>query len=238
MFHFVTNRCFLVFPAFDLSLRTDGLYFYLRWTAIELIVNVFPRLIPDYCIFPFTGPKITAVTVNNRFFTSQKLGCHGYIVDVCRCHLDGVNQTAVLVHTDMRLVAKVPCVAFFDLMCFRIPLFLFYPEIILDVVARELERDEFPGAEEVWRQDWQQKADPGRDRVFGVLVEGVLVTVARCRRTHGFLEVDSVFTIEEFRKRGYAREVLEQLVSSCGQEPLYLYSTLPMVALGAVWLAR
>jgi len=112
----------------------------------------------------------------------------------------------------------------------RIPLFLFYPEIILDVVARELERDEFPGAEEVWRQDWQQKADPGRDRVFGVLVEGVLVTVARCRRTHGFLEVDSVFTIEEFRKRGYAREVLEQLVSSCGQEPLYLYSTLPMVA--------
>lgn len=112
----------------------------------------------------------------------------------------------------------------------RIPLFLFFPDIQLEEVARELELDEFPGAEEVWRQDHQQTADPGCDRIFGVLVEGVLVTVARCRRICGVLEVDSIFSVEEFRERGYARRVLEQLISSCGREPLYLYSTLPMVA--------
>ncbi|NYT07280.1 MAG: GNAT family N-acetyltransferase [Methanomicrobiales archaeon] len=111
----------------------------------------------------------------------------------------------------------------------RIPLFLFYPEIRLEVVARELDRDEFPGAEEIWRQYHQQTADPGRDRVFGVLVEGILVTVARCRRHPGGLEVDGVFTLDEFRERGYAREVMEELVSACGREPLYMHSTLPLV---------
>ena len=111
----------------------------------------------------------------------------------------------------------------------RIPLFLFYPDIQLEVVARELERDEFSGAEEIWRQYHQQTADPDRDRIFGVLVEGILVAVARCRRHPGGLEVDGVFTLEEYRERGYAREVMEALVSACGREPLYLYSTLPLV---------
>lgn len=111
----------------------------------------------------------------------------------------------------------------------RAPLFLFYPEIQLDMVARELEQDEFSGAEEIWQQYHQQTADPERDRIFGVLVEGILVTVARCRRHPGGLEIDGVFTLEEYRERGYAREVMDALVAACGREPLYLYSTLPLV---------
>ena len=111
----------------------------------------------------------------------------------------------------------------------RIPLFLFYPEIQLDVISRELDKEEFPGAEEVWRQHDQQTADPERDRIFGVLVEGILVTVARCRRYPRGLEVDGVFTLEEFRERGYVREVMEELIRACGREPLYLHSTLPLV---------
>ncbi len=106
----------------------------------------------------------------------------------------------------------------------RAPLFLFYPEIQLEVVARELERDEFFGAEEIWQQYHQQTADPERDRIFGVLVEDILVTVARCRRHPGGLEVDGVFTLEEYRERGYAREVMEAVVAACGRDPLYLHS--------------
>jgi len=111
----------------------------------------------------------------------------------------------------------------------RIPLFLFYPEIQLEVITRELDKEEFPGAEEVWQQYHQQTADPERDRVFGVMVEGTLVALARCRRHPGGLEVDGVFTLEEFRDRGYAREVMEELISACGREPLYLHSTVPLV---------
>jgi nucleotide-binding universal stress UspA family protein/predicted GNAT family acetyltransferase len=111
----------------------------------------------------------------------------------------------------------------------RIPLFLFYPEIQLEVITRELDKEEFPGAEKIWRQFHQQTADPERDRVFGVLVEGTLVALARCRRHPGGLEVDGIFTLEEFRGRGYAREVMEELISACGREPLYMHSTVPLV---------
>lgn len=112
----------------------------------------------------------------------------------------------------------------------RIPLFLFYPDIQLDEVTRELDREEFPLAEEVWSRDHHQTADPERDRIFGVLAEGILASLARCRRHQGSLEVDGVFTREEFRDHGYARACMELLVSTCGREPLYLHSTLPMVA--------
>jgi len=110
-----------------------------------------------------------------------------------------------------------------------IPLFLFYPEIQLEVIARELDKEEFPGAEEVWRQYHRQTADPERDRIFGVLVEGTLVALARCRRHPDGLEVDGVFTLEEFRDRGYARDVMGELISACGREPLYMHSTVPLV---------
>ena len=111
----------------------------------------------------------------------------------------------------------------------RIPLFLFYPEVQLEVITRELDKDEFSGAEEVWRQYHQQTVDAERDRIFGVLVEGTLVTLARCRRHLDGFEVDGVFTLEEFQGRGYAREVMEELLRACGREPLYMHSTLPLV---------
>jgi nucleotide-binding universal stress UspA family protein len=109
-----------------------------------------------------------------------------------------------------------------------IPLFLFYPKIQLDVLPRELEPDEFPIAELVWTKYHQQKADPAIDRVFGVFVEGMLVCLARCRRHPGGCEVDGVFTLEEFRGRGYAKEAMEILVAACGREPLYMHSTLQL----------
>ena len=111
----------------------------------------------------------------------------------------------------------------------KIPVYLLYPDIQLDVAVRELEKNEFPLAEEVWLRYHQQTADPLTDRIFGVFVEGMLVTVARCRRHPDGLEVDGVFTLDDFRGRGYARDVMYPLVASCGKEDLYMHSTMGLV---------
>ena len=88
------------------------------------------------------------------------------------------------------------------------------------MAARELEKNEFPLAEKVWLRYHQQTADPSTDRIFGVFVEGMLVAVARCRRHPDGLEVDGVFTLDDFRGRGYARDVMDPLVASCGKEEI------------------
>ena len=111
----------------------------------------------------------------------------------------------------------------------RIPVLVRYPSFSLDVQLQELSRDAFLRAEEVWSHYRQQKADQSRDRIFGVFVEGELVSVARCRRYFDGMEVDGVFTLDEFRGRGYARKAVSLLVSECGGEPLFTYSTREMV---------
>lgn len=111
----------------------------------------------------------------------------------------------------------------------KMPVYLLYPDVLLDVVARELLKEEFPLAEEVWLRYHQQTADSSKDRIFGVFVEGMLVAVARCRRHPDGLEVDGVFTLDDFRGRGYARDVMDPLVRACGREELYMHSTLSLV---------
>jgi nucleotide-binding universal stress UspA family protein/GNAT superfamily N-acetyltransferase len=109
------------------------------------------------------------------------------------------------------------------------PLFIVNPQISLNVLVKELEAGEFPLAEQVWISYHQQKADPSRDRVFGVFIEGTLVAAARCRRHPDGLEVDAVFTPDQYRGRGYARMAVRELVDTCGNEPLYMHSTLDLV---------
>jgi nucleotide-binding universal stress UspA family protein/GNAT superfamily N-acetyltransferase len=108
------------------------------------------------------------------------------------------------------------------------PMFVLSPHISLTVSVRELIRTEFALAEEVWLTYHQQKADPGTDRVFGVFVEGALAAVARCRRHPDGLEVDGVYVPDDYRDRGYARKAVQALVDACGQESLYMHSTLPL----------
>jgi nucleotide-binding universal stress UspA family protein/predicted GNAT family acetyltransferase len=109
------------------------------------------------------------------------------------------------------------------------PLFIVNPHISLNVLAKELAAREFPLAEEVWLSYHQQKADPSRDRVFGVFIEGTLVALARCRRHPDGLEIDAVYTPDQYRGRGYARNVVRKLVDACGNEPLYMHSTLDLI---------
>jgi nucleotide-binding universal stress UspA family protein/GNAT superfamily N-acetyltransferase len=108
------------------------------------------------------------------------------------------------------------------------PLFILSPHISLTVSARELKKDEYALAEEVWLTYHQQKADPETDRIFGVFVEEALAAVARCRRHPDGLEVDGVYVPDDYRDRGYARKAVQALVDACGDEPLYMHSTLSL----------
>jgi nucleotide-binding universal stress UspA family protein/predicted GNAT family acetyltransferase len=108
------------------------------------------------------------------------------------------------------------------------PLFIVSPHISLAVSVRELARNEFGLAEEVWLTYHQQKGDPEKDRIFGVFVEGELAAVARCRRHPDGLEVDGVYVPDDYRDRGYARKAVQALVDACGDEPLFMHSTLPL----------
>lgn len=112
----------------------------------------------------------------------------------------------------------------------RCPVLVRYPDLHYDVVTRELEKAEFPVAEELWLHYHQQKTDPATDRMFATFVDGVPAGVARCRRHPDGLEVDGVFVLEEFRNRGYARRLLAALVPACGSEVLYMHSTLELVS--------
>lgn len=108
-------------------------------------------------------------------------------------------------------------------------LFIVNPHISLNVLAKELAAREFPLAEEVWLGYHQQNVDPATDRAFGAFIEDTLVAAARCRRHPDGLEVDAVYTPDQYRGRGYARLVVRELVRACGNEPLYMHSTLDLI---------
>ncbi|MGE5831867.1 MAG: GNAT family N-acetyltransferase [Methanomicrobiales archaeon] len=110
----------------------------------------------------------------------------------------------------------------------QVPVLVHYPLLHYEVVTRELAPAEFPVAEDIWLHYHQQRTDP-TDRLFATFADEVPAGVARCRRHPDGLEVDGVFTLDEFRNRGYARRMVEALVSACGKETLYMHSTLELV---------
>ena len=95
--------------------------------------------------------------------------------------------------------------------------------------VRELKQEEFPLAEKVWAHYRGQKADPARERIFGVFVDDALAATARCTRHQVGLEMDCVFTLDEYRGSGYAKEAVQRLLEECGSETIYIHSTLPLI---------
>lgn len=97
-------------------------------------------------------------------------------------------------------------------------------------ITRELDPAEFPLAANVWYHYHQQTGDPATDRIFGAFIDGNLGAVARCRRHKDGLEVDGVYSREECRGHGLARQVVQTLVDACGHETLFLHATLDLIA--------
>lgn len=91
-------------------------------------------------------------------------------------------------------------------------------------VVREIRSDEFPLANEVWIGYHGITGNPEADRIFGVFVEGRLVSLARCIRHPDGREVDGVFTPPELRGRGYANLAMGALAEACHDDPLYMYA--------------
>jgi N-acetylglutamate synthase-like GNAT family acetyltransferase len=95
--------------------------------------------------------------------------------------------------------------------------------------TRELQRDEFYLAENLWEQYHGQKADPDHEKIFGVFVDGNLVASARYVKHADGVEMDCVFVPEPEGGKGYARDAVEELIKECGSESIYIHSTLDLI---------
>ena len=99
------------------------------------------------------------------------------------------------------------------------------------VEVRELTPAELVRAErELWTHYHQQTADRVNDRLFATFAGTKLIGVARCSRHPDGLEVDAVYVLDEYRRRGFARSVMTLLIEECGrQETLYMHSKTELV---------
>ena len=99
------------------------------------------------------------------------------------------------------------------------------------VEVRELSPAELIRAErELWIHYHQQTADRTNDRLFAAFAGTKLIGVARCSRHPDGLEVDAVYVLDEYRRRGFARSVMILLIEECGrQETLYMHSKTELV---------
>src|SRR5208337_2008781 len=94
------------------------------------------------------------------------------------------------------------------------------------VDVRELSPREMIRAEkELWIHYHQQKTNAATDRLFAAFAGTQLVSVARCSRYPDGFEVDGVYVLEEYRRQGFARLVMKQLIEECGRhETLYMHA--------------
>jgi len=65
---------------------------------------------------------LATVSIDSTFLTGQQLGGHGNIMLVRSGHLQRVDNTAVLIYANVRLVAEMPSVTLLRLMSIRITL--------------------------------------------------------------------------------------------------------------------
>jgi GNAT superfamily N-acetyltransferase len=104
-------------------------------------------------------------------------------------------------------------------------------QVIGPVDVRELTSGELVRAErELWTHYHNQTADRVNDRLFAAFAGTKLIGVARCSRHPDGLEVDAVYVLDEYRRRGFARSVMILLIEECGrQETLYMHSKTELV---------
>jgi len=100
----------------------------------------------------------------------------------------------------------------------------------MPAIVRELKSSEFPLAEKVWEQYRGQKADAKTERIFGVFDEGRLAATARFTRHPDGNEMDCVFSLDDYRGKGYARKAVQALIDACGSETIYIHSTLVLIS--------
>ena len=100
-----------------------------------------------------------------------------------------------------------------------------------EISVRELNPAEMIRAEkELWVHYRGQRVNLATDRLFAAFSGTKIIGVARCIRHNDCLEVDAVYFLEEFRRRGFARSVMTLLLEECGRsETLYMRSRIDLV---------
>ena len=175
---------------------------------------------------------------------SQETGPHGRSssvaladgdpVSACMAEADRANASLIVVSRYGRFdyMKNIPIGRTAEAIALRSarPVLVRHTDIRLDIVVRELSPDEFGLAEQVWQGYHRQTADRTADRIFAIFVEDVIAGVARCKRHPDGFEVDGVFVTEEFRDRGYARRLMQELIRERGHETLYMHAVLGLVA--------
>jgi nucleotide-binding universal stress UspA family protein/N-acetylglutamate synthase-like GNAT family acetyltransferase len=109
------------------------------------------------------------------------------------------------------------------------PVLVMFTAIQMEITTRELAPSEFFLAEKIWFDYHQTKSDHDHDRIFAVFLEDTPVSVARCKRHDDGYEVDGIFTWEEFRGNGYAKNALDLLIRECGETVLSMYAVQHLV---------
>ena len=93
-------------------------------TTVDFVMNFLARMVFEHSIIAFVSTKIATIAIYNGFFTIQKLRRYCDIVNISRRNFDGMNQTAILINANVRLVAEMPSVPFLHLMRLRVALVL------------------------------------------------------------------------------------------------------------------
>jgi signal transduction histidine kinase len=92
------------------------------------------------------------------------------------------------------------------------------------VTVKELLSLEFPVADALWVDYHKTTGDPRTDRIFAAFLDGLAVSVARCRSHPDGYEVDGVFTPVTSRGHGYANAAVGGLIEACGSDILFMHS--------------
>lgn len=95
--------------------------------------------------------------------------------------------------------------------------------------VRELVPDEFAAADRAWLDYHETKGDPAVDRIFAVITDAGIVSLARCRRHPDGMDVDGIFTPPEQRRNGYSRLAVSALVEACHNDDLYMHAVTHLI---------
>jgi len=95
--------------------------------------------------------------------------------------------------------------------------------------VRELAADEFLRADAAWSEYHETKGDQVSDRIFAVIRDERIVSLARCRRHTDGMEVDGIFTPAEYRRNGYSRLAVSALVEACHNDDLFMHAVRELI---------
>jgi PAS domain-containing protein/GNAT superfamily N-acetyltransferase len=95
--------------------------------------------------------------------------------------------------------------------------------------VREIVPDEFFWADAVWFEYHETRGDPAQDRIFAVIEDKGIVSLARCRRHTDGMEVDGIFTPAAYRNNGYSRLAVSALVEACHNDDLFMHAVRDLI---------